>query len=61
LLNLPLIVLQSVPPLCEYKVWIDTERGAELKHHLRNMIELNMMEEFPARRMVERKSTAYFA
>jgi hypothetical protein len=43
-------------------VWIDTERGAEAKHHLRNMVELNMMEEeFRARRMAERKRAAYFA
>jgi hypothetical protein len=45
MLNLSLIVLQSVPPSCNYKVWIDTERGVEEKHYLRNMVELNMMEE----------------
>jgi hypothetical protein len=27
MLNLSFIVLQSMPPLCDYKVWIDTERG----------------------------------
>jgi hypothetical protein len=62
MLNLSLIVLQSVPPLCDYKVWIDTERGAEVKYYLRNMVELNMMEEeFHTHRMVERKHAAYFA
>jgi hypothetical protein len=60
LLNLTLIVLQPIPPLCDYKVWIDTERGAQAKSHLRNMIELNMMEEFRACRIVERKRAAYF-
>jgi hypothetical protein len=60
LLNLPLIVLQYVPPLCDYKVWIDTERGAEAKRHLCNMVELNMMEEFPTHRMTECKRAAYF-
>jgi hypothetical protein len=57
-----LIVLQLVPPLCDYKVWIDIDRGEEAKHLLRNMVELNMMEEeFHARRTAERKCTAYFA
>jgi hypothetical protein len=61
MLNLPLIVLHPVPPLCEYKVWINTERGATAKHHLHNMVELNMMEqEFHARRMAEHKHVAYF-
>jgi hypothetical protein len=55
LLNLTLIVLQYVPSLCDYKVWIDTERGEETKCHLRNIVEQNMMEEFCARRMAERK------
>jgi hypothetical protein len=45
ILNLSLIVLQSVPPSCNYKVWIDTERGVVEKYYLRNMVELNMMEE----------------
>jgi hypothetical protein len=62
MLNLSLIVLQPVPPLCDYMVWIDTKRGAEVKHYLHNMVELNMMEEeFHTRRMVERKCAAYFA
>jgi hypothetical protein len=61
MLNLSLIVLQAVPPLCDYKVWIDTERGAEAKCYLHNMIELNMMEDdFHAHRMAERKRAAYF-
>jgi hypothetical protein len=61
LLNLTFIVLQPVPLLCDYKVWIDTERGVEAKCHLRNMVELNMIEEeFRDRRMTERKRTAYF-
>jgi hypothetical protein len=62
LLNLTLIVLQHVLSLCDYKVWINTERGAEMKHHLYNMVELNMIEEeFHARRMAERKRATYFA
>jgi hypothetical protein len=62
LLNLTLIVLQPVLPLCDYRVWINTERGAAAKRHLRNMVELNMMEEeFRGCRMVERKRAAYFA
>jgi hypothetical protein len=32
-----------------------------MKRHLRNMVELNMMEEFHGYRMAERKHTAYFA
>jgi hypothetical protein len=60
MLNLSLIVLQLVPPLCDYMVCIDTKRGVEVKHYLRNMVELNMMEEFRARRMEERKHAAYF-
>jgi hypothetical protein len=62
MLNLSSIVLQFVPPLCDYKVWIDTERGAKAKRYLCNMVELNMMEEeFCARRMAERKHAIYFA
>jgi hypothetical protein len=49
-------------PLCDYKVWIDTERGEEVKHHLRNMMKLNKMEEeLHARRTAECKRAAYFA
>jgi hypothetical protein len=55
-------VLQPVPPLCDYKVWIDTERGEKVKHHLRRMVELNLMEEeFCACSMAERRHDAYFA
>jgi hypothetical protein len=62
MLNLSLIILQLVFLLCDYKVWIDTERGEEAKHHLRNMVELNLMEEeFRARRTVERRRTTNFA
>jgi hypothetical protein len=62
MLNLLLIILQPVLPLFDYKVWIDTERGAEAKHYLRNMVEINMMEEkFCAHRMAEGKGAAYFA
>jgi hypothetical protein len=62
MLNLSLIVLQHVPPLCDYNVWIDTERGAKAKYYIRNMIELNMMdEEFCACSIEERKRTTYFA
>jgi hypothetical protein len=62
LLNLSLIVLQHVLPLCDYKVWIDTKRGAEVKYHLHSMVELNMIEhEFCAHRIAERKHAAYFA
>jgi hypothetical protein len=31
MLNFSLIVLQPVFPLCDYKAWIDTERGEEAK------------------------------
>jgi hypothetical protein len=61
-LNLSLTVLQHVPPLCDYKVWIDTERDAEVKCYLCSMVELNMMEEeFRARRIEERRRAAFFA
>jgi hypothetical protein len=62
MLNLLLIVLQPVSPLCDYKVWINTERGEEVKHDLCNMVQLNMIEEeFRARRMEERRHATYFA
>jgi hypothetical protein len=61
MLNLSLIILQPIPPLCDYKVWIDTERAAEVKYFLGNMVELNMMEEFRACRMEECRHAAYFA
>jgi hypothetical protein len=48
-------------PLCDYKMWIDTERGEKVKHHLCNVVQLNMMEEkFRAHRMEERRHAAYF-
>jgi hypothetical protein len=62
MLNLSLIVLQLVFPLCDYKVWIDTERGEEAKNHLRRMVELNLMEEeFCARRTTEHRRVVFFA
>jgi hypothetical protein len=62
MLNLSLIVLQSVFLLCDYKVWIDTERGEEAKNHLRRMVLLNLMEEkFCARRTTERRRAIFFA
>jgi hypothetical protein len=43
-------------------VWIDTERGEEVKNHLYHMLELNLMEEeFRARRTVERRHAVFFA
>jgi hypothetical protein len=61
-LNLSLIILQHAPALCDYKVWIDTERDAEAKCYLRSIAELNMMEEeFRARRMKERRRATFFA
>jgi hypothetical protein len=61
MLKLSLIIL-PVFPLWDYKVWIDTERGEEVKCHLRRMVELNLIdEEFHPRRMVERRRDAYFA
>jgi hypothetical protein len=62
MLNLSLIVLQPVFSLCDYKVWIDTERGEEAKNHLHRMVEFNLMkEEFHARRTAERRHATFFA
>jgi hypothetical protein len=62
MLNLSLIVLQPVFPLCDYKVWIDTERSEEAKNHLRRMVKLNLIEEeFRARRTAEHRSAVFFA
>jgi hypothetical protein len=62
MLNLLMIVLQSVFPLCDYKVWIDTERGEEAKNHLHCMVKLNLMEEeFRARRTAEHMRAVFFA
>jgi hypothetical protein len=59
--NSSLIVLQPVSPLCDYKLWIDIERDDKAKHHLRNMVKLNIMEEeFRACGMEERRRVAYF-
>jgi hypothetical protein len=60
MLNLSLIILQLVFPLCAYKVWIDTERGEEAKNHHRRIVELNLMEEeFRARRTVEHRRAIF--
>jgi hypothetical protein len=56
-----LFILQSIPPLCDYKAWIDTERDAEAIRYLRTMARLNMIEEFRACRMEERKRAVYIA
>jgi hypothetical protein len=62
MLNFSLIILQSVFSLCDYKVWIDTERGEEAKNHLRCMVKLNLMEEeFRSRRTAERRRAIFFA
>jgi hypothetical protein len=62
MLNLSMIILQPVFPLCDYKVWIDTERYEEAKNHLYHMVELNLMEEeFRAHRTVERRCATFFA
>jgi hypothetical protein len=62
MLNLSLTILQPMPALCDYKVWIDTERDAEAKHYLRSMVEPNMMEEeFRTRRMDKCRCAAFFA
>jgi hypothetical protein len=60
-LNLSLTVLQPVPLLCDYKVWIDAERDVKAKCYLRIMVEINMMEEFYARWMEEHRRAAFFA
>jgi hypothetical protein len=54
MLNASFVVLQSVLPFCDYKVWIDTKRGLEVISYLCSMAWLNMMEEeFRGRRMTE--------
>jgi hypothetical protein len=48
--------------LCDYKVWIDIERDVDAKNYLRNMVELNVMEEqFCASKKEEHKHSTYFA
>jgi hypothetical protein len=60
MLNLSLIVFQLVFSLCDYKVWINTERGEQAKNHLRRMVELNLMEEeFRAHRTAERRHAPF--
>jgi hypothetical protein len=55
------VILQPVPPLCDYKVWIDTVRGPEAIKYLCSMAQLNMMEEeFHASRMEERRRVTNF-
>jgi hypothetical protein len=62
IVNEVFIILQHVPPLCDYKVWIDTMRGLEMISYLYSMAQLNMMEEeFHAYKMEERRRAAYFA
>jgi hypothetical protein len=51
-----------MPPLCDYKVWIDSERGEKVKHHICNIVQLNMTEEeLCTCRMEERRRAVYFA
>jgi hypothetical protein len=53
--------LQHVPSFCDYKVWIDTERGAEAISYLYSITQLNMMEEeFYTRTITERNCATYF-
>jgi hypothetical protein len=62
MLNLSLIILQPVFPLCDYKVWIDTGRGEEAKNNLYRMVELNLMEEeFCAHKTAEHRRAVFFA
>jgi hypothetical protein len=61
IVNQVFVILQHVPPLCDYKVWIDTVRGPEAIKYLCSMARLNMTEEeFHACRMEHRRAT-YFA
>jgi hypothetical protein len=62
MLILSLIVLHPMFPLCDYKVWIDTEIGEEAKSHLHRMVELNLMEEeFRAHTTAEHRRVVFFA
>jgi hypothetical protein len=48
-------------PLCDYKMWIDTERGEEAKNHLCRIVKLNLMEEeFCAHRTAEHRRAVFF-
>jgi hypothetical protein len=62
MINAFFVVLQPIPPLCDYKVRIDNERGLEVISSLCSITQLNMMEEqFRAHRMVKHQHAAYFA
>jgi hypothetical protein len=62
MINEVFVILQHIPLLCDYKVWIDTVRGPEVISYLYSMAQLNMMEEdFYAHRMEEHKHASYFA
>jgi hypothetical protein len=61
IINEVFVILQPVPPLCDYKVWIDTVRGPDAIKYLYLMARLNMtQEEFCAHRMEERRRATYF-
>jgi hypothetical protein len=61
MLSVNLFFLQKVPILCDYKVWIDHERGKDAKAHLRRMICLEMWEEeISEKRRAERERDEYF-
>ena len=52
--------LQLVPPLCDYMVWIHTQRDADAIKYLRTEARSNIMyNEFRDRRMVEVRVDAY--
>jgi hypothetical protein len=52
----------SIYSLCDYKVWIDTERGTEAISYLCSMAQLNMMEEeFCAHKIEEHMPAAAFS
>jgi hypothetical protein len=61
IVNEVFIILQLVPPLCDYKVWIDTVRGLKAISYVYLMARINMMgEELCARRIEERRHAVYF-
>jgi hypothetical protein len=61
IVNQVFVILQHVPPLCDYKVFIDTVRGPEVIKYLCSMVRVNMMEELCAHRMEECRCATYFA
>jgi hypothetical protein len=62
IVNEVFVILYHVPPLCDYKAWIDVVRGWKAISYLCSMAQLNMMEEeFRACRMEERRRATYFA